>query len=502
MFYAEPGAETLAASYNPWLVIVSVAVAVVASYTAIQLAGRIIAAKRYGQITWLIGGAITFGIGIWAMHFIGMLAVQLPVVVDYDLVRVLVSILPAILASALAFFLTSRAQFGSWNLVGGSLLMGLGIAAMHYLGMAAMTAPLTMDYDPILFSLSILIAIGVSGVGLFLIFQLREEQTAQTKWKKILAALVMGGAISTMHYLGMAAAHFKAIPGTVLAAAPLPSDNVTPLAATVILGSLIILALALITALFDRRLSAQVIYVQVVEESQRYLQEILQGIQVGVLVIGSEAQLQLCNQAMLDLLQLSQESELHNLWHSSVTPETASSLPPPAEEPRSPSLEALFRQIAASAPISNAIVQLTSESDPESRSLLVNAVPLTLSETSAAQMVCTFNDVTNLKRTENCLKASETQFRELAQQAELFNQVAGQIRQSLDLQTILQTAVCEVRSFFETDRALVYRFDSDWRGKVILEDVVDPWSPTIGEAADDCFPESYLQEYRYQSFYR
>ena len=126
----------------------------------------------------------------------------------------------------------------------------------------------------------------------------------------------------------------------------------------------------------------------------------------------------------------------------------------------------------------------------------MNAIPLTLSNSSVTQMVCTFNEITELKRTEEKLKESETQFRNLAAQEELLNHLSTQIRQSLELPSILQTAVCEIRKIFETDRTVIYQFDLNWRGKVIVEDLAAPWSPTIGEAADDCFPKECLDRYR------
>ncbi len=142
------------------------------------------------------------------------------------------------------------------------------------------------------------------------------------------------------------------------------------------------------------------------------------------------------------------------------------------------------------------MVYVETATHPEPTALLVNAIPLQLSDAAGTQMVCTFNEVTELKRTENHLKESETKFRELATQAELLHHLSTQIRQSLDLPTILQTAVCEVRKIFATDRALIYQFDANWHGQVVLEDVAGVWLPTIGEAADDCFPRECLEYYR------
>lgn len=485
----------LTTGYNLQLVIVSVAIAVLASYTALDLAGRVNATQNRAQIGWLISGAAAMGTGIWSMHFIGMLAFRLPVLVHYDFLTVFISVLPAMLASGLALFLVSRPALGWLRLLGGSLFMGLGIASMHYLGMAAMHLPVVVHYDRRIIALSVLIAIAVSFAGLFLVFQLREETTPHQTWKKLLAAIIMGTAIPTMHYTGMAAACFMPMPNTVLESDLQPPENIVPLAAAVVIGTLIILGLALLTAFFDRRLSAQVIYAQALQESQKSLKAILEGIQVGVLVIGEDAQVQAANQAVLDLLHLSSTTELQQLWNK-IGSNLDLSSPDHSQDQLLQSLQPVLQQIAARQSVQNAVVYGVTPTHSEPTALLVNAVPLHRSDSSFTQMICTFSEITDLKRTENRLKESEAKFRHLATQEELLNRLSSQIRQSLDLQTILQTAVCEVRTIFATDRSLIYQFDSHWRGQVVLEDVAEPWSPTLGEAADDCFPKECLERYQ------
>jgi signal transduction histidine kinase/NO-binding membrane sensor protein with MHYT domain len=493
--------HSLATGYNLQLVIVSVAIAVLASYTALDLAGRVNATQNRAQIGWLISGAAAMGTGIWSMHFIGMLAFRLPVRVYYDFLTVLVSVLPAMIASGLALFLVSRPTLGWLRLLGGSFFMGLGIASMHYLGMAAMLTSVVMHYDPQIVALSVLVAIVVSFVGLFLVFQLREEITPHQTWKKILAALIMGTAIPTMHYVGMAAACFMPLPNTVLPNTVLESDlqppeNIVPLAAAVVVGTLIILGLALLSAFFDRRLSDQVIYAQALQENQKSLKAILEGIQVGVLVMGDDAQVEAANRAVLDLLHLSNIAELQQLCNGTVTNTLASSSPDHSEDQLLQSLQQVLQQIAAGRSVQNTVVYSASPTHQEPTALLVNAVPLQLSDTSFTQMICTFSEITDLKRVENCLKDSEAKFRDLATQEELLNRLSNQIRQSLDLPTILQTAVCEVRNLFVTDRAVIYQFDANWRGRVVLEDVAEPWLPTLGEAVDGCFSIECLELYR------
>src|SRR5438067_2460153 len=129
---------TMTGTYNYWMVALSLAIAVFASHAALDLAGRTAAATGRMRLFWLLGGASSMGLGIWAMHYIGMLAFHLPVAVFYDLPTVLFSLAAAILASGVALFIVSRPKWNWAGSVAGSIVMGIGIASMHYIGMSAM----------------------------------------------------------------------------------------------------------------------------------------------------------------------------------------------------------------------------------------------------------------------------------------------------------------------------------------------------------------------------
>src|SRR5437870_6306746 len=142
-------------SYDYRLVALSVLIAICAAYAALDLAGRTTAARGRIRLTWLAGGATAMGIGIWSMHYIGMLAFSLPVPVLYDWPTVLLSLIAAVFASAVALFVVSRKKMGWPQALLGSAIMGGGIATMHYTGMAAMRMPAMCSYDPWLFTLSV-----------------------------------------------------------------------------------------------------------------------------------------------------------------------------------------------------------------------------------------------------------------------------------------------------------------------------------------------------------
>src|SRR5438046_1821436 len=149
-------------SYDDRLVALSVLIAIFAAYAALDLAGRTTAARGRVRLAWFIGGATGMGLGIWSMHYIGMLAFSLPVPVRYDWPTVLLSLLAAILASAVALFIVSRQKMGWVRTLIGNVIMGSGIPAMHYIGMAAMRSTAMCYYDPALLTLSVVLAILIS----------------------------------------------------------------------------------------------------------------------------------------------------------------------------------------------------------------------------------------------------------------------------------------------------------------------------------------------------
>lgn len=245
--------NTILASYDYRLVALSVVIAIFASYVALDLAGRVTATRGFARINWLIGGATAMGTGIWAMHYTGMLAYRLPIRVYYHVPTVVLSLLAAIFASFVALFIVSRPRMTTLHVAAGSLLMGAGIATMHYTGMAAMRLPAMHHYSPGLWLLSVLLAIVISMVALWLAFHFRDENKG---WLfKIATATVMGLAIPVMHYTGMASVSFMP-----MNAAPDLSDavDISVLAnSSIIVISFVVLTLVLLTSVIERRFSAQ-----------------------------------------------------------------------------------------------------------------------------------------------------------------------------------------------------------------------------------------------------
>jgi diguanylate cyclase (GGDEF)-like protein len=242
----------LVGTYSYKLVLLSALVAIIASYVALDMAARIVHARERAARWWLVGGASAMGFGIWSMHFIGMLAFELPIPQGYDLAKTAYSLLIACLASSYALWLVSQPRLPASTLALGAGLMGGGIATMHYVGMAAMEMQPGIDYSPGWFVLSIVIAVVASGTALWIAFRLREESRQTRRWRRV-AAVIMGFAIVGMHYTGMAAADF---PIGSLCGAAYDGGLPAPWLATLIgIATAAILGMALVVSVLDRRLA-------------------------------------------------------------------------------------------------------------------------------------------------------------------------------------------------------------------------------------------------------
>jgi PAS domain S-box-containing protein len=265
-------AVNLIGSYNYVLVALSVLIAIFASYAALDLAGRVTATGGWTRAVWLLGGAGAMGIGIWSMHYIGMLAFVLPVPVAYHWPTVLLSLLAAIFASVVALGVVSREKMGAFRALAGSVLMGTGIASMHYIGMAAMRLPAICQFNSFLVVLSVVFAVLISLAALWITFHFRDEKTGIGR-ERLAAAVVMGAAIPVMHYTGMAAASFtqSGTPLDLSHAVSISILGTTGIAA----ATFVVLGLALLTSWVDRRFAAQTLELQEerLKRSEAYLAE-------------------------------------------------------------------------------------------------------------------------------------------------------------------------------------------------------------------------------------
>src|SRR5262245_46142086 len=257
------------------------------------------------------------GGGIWSMHFIAMLAFVMPMVVTFDLDCTILSLIVAIVVTGGAFYVigTRRATVLQLSLSG--VFMGIGIVAMHYTGMAAMRMPAQLSYEPALVGLSVVIAIGASIAALWLAFM------AVAAWQRIAAAVVMGFAISGMHYTGMAAAEFAA--HAHLDAAPAVAGLAQTNLAIAIAGiTFLILVLALLASAFDRQSALHAERETVLlRESEERLRKLYRETPLPLHAIGPDGRIEESSDAWLDLLGHTREEALGRKLTDFMTQESA-----------------------------------------------------------------------------------------------------------------------------------------------------------------------------------
>ena len=241
--------------YNALLVLLSILVAIFVSYTALSLSARVARAKGGSNAgIWVAGGALAMGCGIWSMHFIGMLALSLPIPLTYDLSLTIISLVIAIAISGFALTVASNPEISIGHLTVSALILGTGICAMHYSGMAAIDIVPMITYEPLLLTASVVIAVVASFAALWLFFHLREGQSWSMRLARIGAAFVMGLAISGMHYTGMAASQFSARSICIGGA----GVNSSSLAVTIGVVAFVVLTVTTLFLLFDARRTGQV----------------------------------------------------------------------------------------------------------------------------------------------------------------------------------------------------------------------------------------------------
>jgi diguanylate cyclase len=241
----------LVTSYDWYTVIVSVLVAMLASFTALDMAGRVATSTGKAALVWLLGGGFAMGIGIWAMHFIGMLSMSLDMVMSYNPLLTATSMVIAVLASIFALWLVCSGDLPWPRLCGGAVVLGSGVVAMHYTGMAALMFAPGIVWNWYWVAASVVIALVASGAALWLAFNLREG-TGRVTLLRLGASVVMGCAIAGMHYTGMVAADFP-----MQSHATHMGVNSNWLAMLVTVVTLSILGITLLVSMLDARMQAR-----------------------------------------------------------------------------------------------------------------------------------------------------------------------------------------------------------------------------------------------------
>ncbi len=297
--------------YQPLLVLLSVLVAAIASYTAFLISERIENKNGMQRLPWLIGGAMSLGVGVWAMHFIGMLALKISIPINYDILLTLISMVPSLLMSILVLSTQTDHRLNSKVLMIRSVFMGAGIGTMHYTGMMAMQMDASMVYDPYIFALSILVAVGLAYIALSL--KLWAENGGLQGHPHIVsqlgAATMMGIAISGMHYTGMAAVHFLPADGSMHGGDAMADASYwepSVLGQVIGLGTIFFM-LFLITLVYLNRRQELIGQLQV---SEKKIRTVIDSVAEGILTFEANGTIRTTNPALERLFGYSAEEFL------------------------------------------------------------------------------------------------------------------------------------------------------------------------------------------------
>jgi NO-binding membrane sensor protein with MHYT domain/nitrogen-specific signal transduction histidine kinase/CheY-like chemotaxis protein len=264
--------QALVASYDADLVIASYLISALAGFAFLRFTSRIIElGSSVVRFAWMAAGALTMGLGVWAMHFIGMLAYRLPIPVGFDAAVTALSALPAVLGSAVALFVVGRPAVTMARLLLGGTFMGAGIGAMHYTGMAAIRFDAFVSYDPLLFATSVVVAVALAFVALFsTLWSVRQEGSAPSLFREGVGAAFMGLAVSGMHYTAMTSAFCFAQP--VMGHRVLALDHEVFAAVTTTVAAIVLL-MAIAGIIFERRLSLEIARRQQAAERARVIDQ-------------------------------------------------------------------------------------------------------------------------------------------------------------------------------------------------------------------------------------
>ncbi|MBD1917739.1 MULTISPECIES: MHYT domain-containing protein [Cyanophyceae] len=471
-------AYTVVGHYNAGLVCLSFGIAILASYTTLSLGQQILAATGWRQWPWLTGGALAMGTGIWATHFVAMLAFELPLPVNYDLLTTGLSLVYAVLAAGIALGLVSRARFSWLSLSAAGIVMGLSIAWMHYTGMAAMEMPAHLRFRWPLMGLSIAVAVMASIVALGLSLQSRRRPKQGDRWLTRLAVLVLSLGIGGLHYIGMGGTVFLVSSTPIEPAGVWPNLEGRWLALAVGLGAGLILLGILITLRINQRLTQQRLQKEALSQSEHRFRTLIREMGVGALLLNPKAEILISNRAAQQFLLLPEANgaplvfgQAGIICRENGTPFAPADLP-------------VQQAIAQKAPIGDVIMGVSAAIGNSPRWLLVNADPQFNEVGGIERVVCTCSDITIQKQAEDAVRA-------VANREKAVIRIVQRMRQTLELETIFAATTQELKQAISCDRAWIYRFNENWSGSVVAEALADPMA--LSTVTDSTTGESLIE---------
>lgn len=381
--------DAMTGHYNYILVALSYLIAVLASYVALDLAGRLQTEINFRmRIYWLLGGAFAMGAGIWSMHFIAMLAFTLPMAMGYELSWTISSVLVAILASAMALYLLRKRNQPISYLIAGGVLIGIGIASMHYMGMMGMTSHVNIRYTPSIFFLSIVIAIVAAEAALWLAFKSNLGPIKKQFNLKIFSALIMGMAICGMHYTGMAAAVFTPLSHPSLAMHAILPPNL--LAFLIAMTTILIISIALVASTYYRQMQTGI------QNEKDFLNTMLNNLNDEIIACTMDGKITVCNNAFGSYVGNIINKSYKNLDNYFQLRTTDSEVVDLTNHPIHLALNGKYFR--------GAEYLLKLNQDDIMKDVIIDGQPIINSEGEALGAVIVIHDVTELKRNEKLKK--------------------------------------------------------------------------------------------------
>lgn len=395
-------------SYSVSLVVLSVVIACLSAYTALDLASQVSTAQGLLRRIWLTGSALVMGVGIWAMHFVGMLAYHLALPITYEFSTVLLSMAIAIVASGLALYIVSRTRLNWLSLTSGSLCLSSGVEAMHSLGMLAMRVEATAHYDPWFLALSFLIVLVGALLAFGLSFWPQLQTNWSTYWRKVAGGITLGCAIAGLHYSEMLGVTFL----PTLTSIPVATDSLfkldnqrLALAGAVAIS--IVVCLTLTASFFNQRLNVAIARTETLRQSEERFQALIQNSSDIILVVDLEGKISYCSASIQPLLGCTCEQWLGQTLTQLVHQADA----------------AIVGQLLVEVqenPGINAKVECRFP-DQAQRLLYFEVVANNLlTNPKVAGILMTCRDVTERRRVQDALQESEVRFRLMADTAPVF----------------------------------------------------------------------------------
>ena len=372
--------------YDYRLVALSVYISILTAYAALDLVERITASYGWTRVIWLYGGAMAMGIGVWATHCVGISALRLPVPVRYDWPMILLSLVTAVVASGVALYIVSQPVMGTASTLAGSLIMGSGIAAMHYISMEAMRLPAVRTYSPLGVALSFGVAIGISFLALQLAFLSREDRS-RWSWRMLRSSLILGLSIPATYAVGMAAVSFTPDQSIHLGLTNTVTINYFSLA-VISIATVIILGHVLMISKISRRMRLNA---QHQAESEIQLKTIFDSLTEGIVVLDKDYSLVQMNPAAARFLGLPGQTLSTETVKGMVEAYTLDGALIPGEQ--WPGARALRGDH-----VQNLEIKLHSSYAGTSTIAEVSTAPIVNAAGETLQVVVTYRDVTERKR--------------------------------------------------------------------------------------------------------